>query len=64
MKNEKDWALSVAEKIVAKTKISAERSKDKVPFVTINGIFNDCSDGISWWTNGFYAGQLWQLYHA
>ena len=62
--NEKEWALSVAEKILAKTKISVARSKDKVPFVTINGIFNDCSDGISWWTNGFYAGQLWQLYHA
>ncbi|MBP3568453.1 MAG: glycoside hydrolase family 88 protein [Lachnospiraceae bacterium] len=62
--NEKEWALSIVEKIAAKTKISAERSKDKVPFVTVNGLFDDWSDRISWWTNGFYAGQLWQLYHA
>jgi unsaturated chondroitin disaccharide hydrolase len=64
MRSEKEWALSVAEKILTKTKISAARSKDKVPYVTVNGIFDDWSDRISWWTNGFYAGQLWQLYHA
>ena len=64
MMGEKEWALSVAEKILAKTKNSAERSKNKVPFVTVDGIFDDWTDRISWWTNGFYAGQLWQLYHA
>lgn len=62
--NEKEWALSVAEKILAKTKASAERSKDKVPYTTKNGVFDDWTDRISWWCNGFYGGQLWQLYHA
>ncbi len=61
---EKEWALSIAEKILKKTRVSAARSKDKVPYVTVNGLFDDWSDRISWWTNGFYAGQLWQLYHA
>lgn len=60
---EKEWALSIAEKIVKKTRVSAERSKDKVPFLTVNGLFDDWTERISWWTNGFYAGQLWQLYH-
>ena len=45
-------------------KMSAERSKDKVPYLTVNGIFDDWSDRIDWWTNGFYGGQLWQMYHA
>ena len=62
--DEKKWALTVAEKILAKTKISAERSKDKIPYITVDGRFDDCSNRISWWTNGFYGGQLWQLYHA
>lgn len=62
--NEKEWALAVAEQILAKTRVSAARSKQKVPYVTVNGLFDDCSGRISWWTNGFYAGQLWQLYHA
>ncbi|MBE5882841.1 MAG: glycosyl hydrolase family 88 [Lachnospiraceae bacterium] len=63
-RNEKDWANSVAEKIYAKSKASAERSKDKIPYLTVNGIFDDWSDRINWWTNGFYGGQMWQLYHA
>lgn len=62
--NEKEWAESIADKILEKTKISAARSKDKVPYTTKDGLFDDWSDRISWWTNGFYAGQLWQLYYA
>ena len=64
--NSKDsqWANETAEKIYKKMKKSAERSKNKIPYLTVNGIFDDCSDNISWWTNGFYGGQLWQLYNA
>lgn len=62
--NEKEWAASVAERILEKTKASVERNMDKVPYLTKNGSFDDWSDNISWWTNGFYAGQLWQMYNA
>lgn len=62
--NEKEWAASIADKILKKTKISEARSRNKVPYATRNGLFDDWSDRISWWTNGFYAGQLWQLYYA
>lgn len=58
------WAEMVADKIYKKMKMSVERSWDKIPYLTEKGIFDDWSDKISWWTNGFYAGQLWQLYHA
>lgn len=59
-----DWAGTIAEKIYAKVKMSVSRSGDKIPYLTEDGIFDDQSGQISWWTNGFYAGQLWQLYHA
>ena len=62
--NDHDWANAAAEKIHAKMKMSASRSADKIPYLTEDGIFDDQSGRISWWTNGFYAGQLWQLYHA
>lgn len=62
--NEKEWANAVAEKIWDKVKVTAERNKGKVPYTTVNGVFDDCSNRISWWTNGFFAGQLWQLYQA
>lgn len=58
------WAGKIADKIYEKVKMSVVRSKDKIPYLTEDGIFDDCSDRISWWTNGFYGGQLWQLYHA
>ncbi len=63
-KKDYDWAENVADKIYAKTKHSVKRSRDKIPYLTQDGIFDDWSDRIHWWTNGFYAGQLWQLYHA
>ena len=62
--NDKEWAGRVAEKIYGKMKESAKRSINKVPYLTVDGRFDDWSDRISWWTNGFYGGQLWQLYHA
>lgn len=61
---ELQWAKAVAEKIYNKVKITAERNQHKIPYTTENGIFDDWSDRISWWTNGFFAGQLWLLYHT
>ena len=61
---DREWAKAIAEKIYEKMKMSAVRSKDKVPYLTVNGMFDDWSDRIDWWTNGFYGGQLWQMYHA
>ncbi len=54
----------IAQKIYEKTSATALRNADKIPYSTINGRFDDQSDNISWWTNGFWAGQLWQLYGA
>ena len=62
--NDHEWANQTADKIYEKMKMSAKRSENKIPYLTVNGIFDDCSDNISWWTNGFYGGQLWQLYNT
>lgn len=61
-----NWAKEVAEKIKKKSLVVADRSRHKIPYTTENGLFNDCSEGgaICWWTNGFYGGMMWQLYHA
>ena len=62
---EKEWAQSVYEKICAKMLATAERSQHKIPYTAENGVFNDLSEtGPCWWTNGFWGGILWQLYHA
>ena len=67
MENAKLWAQEVAEKIKHKELKVAERNKNKIPYTTdADGKFDDRSDEahIGWWTNGFFGGTMWQLYHA
>lgn len=61
---EKEWAKQIAEKIRKKEQIVALRSDGKIPYTTVNGRFDDWTDRIGWWTNGFYAGQMWLLYYV
>lgn len=59
------WAENVSMKIKKKLEMVADRNKDKIPYTTRNKVFNDMSEeNICWWTNGFWGGMMWQLYHA
>ncbi|MFB5673440.1 glycoside hydrolase family 88 protein [Paenibacillus terreus] len=67
------WVDEVVDKITAKMDWVSEKSKNKIPYTTIAGEHDDRSlynpsnteaDGISWWTNGFWGGMMWQMYHA
>ena len=63
--DEQKWAAEAAEKIRHKMHLVAERNRHKIPYTTQDGVFDDCSgDKICWWTNGFWGGMMWQLYHA
>ncbi len=63
---DKEWAFEVAKKIHGKETEVVKRNFDKIPYTTEGGVFDDWSadDKICWWTNGFWAGMLWQLYDA
>lgn len=70
MELKQEWVKDAYEKILLKMEKVSERSKDKIPYTTINGVHDDKSDGgeyavwdgIDWWTNGSWAGILWQMY--
>lgn len=63
--DEKMWAKEVAEKIIKKERAVAQRSRGKIPYTTVNGVFDDWTQkDVCWWTNGFWGGMMWQLYHA
>ena len=59
-----------AEKIFEKleTKIHAEcmRLGERIPYIAEDGAYrNDMRDvKLSWWTNGFWPGILWQMYQC
>jgi len=59
------WAQDVSEKITHKMRIVAERNRHKIPYTTENGVFDDWTEkNICFWTNGFWGGMMWQMYHA
>jgi len=62
---ERKWISEVYEKILAKEEKVAQRNRNKIPYTTKDGVFDDRGKTeICWWTNGFLGGMMWQLYHA
>lgn len=70
--NDKMWLNEVIGKITAKMDWVSEKSRNKIPYTTINGTHDDRNfdnptdtetDEINWWTNGFWGGMLWLMHH-
>lgn len=66
-----DWLYTAKEEIIRKMYLVRERSKEKIPFTCVDGIHDNRLDpnvkwtqdnGVNWWTNGFFAGMMWQMY--
>ncbi len=73
--SDREWISRTTEQIFAKMEWVSEKNRDKIPYTTLeDGSWDDRSDqtpwgedwgmGRSWWTNGFWGGLMWQLYHA
>lgn len=55
--------LSLKKRCIEKIGKTAQRVKDGIPYTTECGVYDDWSDEkrVSWWTNSFWAGLLWEL---
>lgn len=61
----KQFINSVLKKLDKKLSVTAEKSRYKLPFTTINGVHDDRKEeDILWWTNGFWGGLMWLMYIA
>jgi len=65
---EKDrrWAEEMFGKLKIKLSAECARIGSNIPYIPRDGRYHDLDapDGIYWWTNGFWPGMLWQIYHA
>ncbi|WP_242550771.1 glycoside hydrolase family 88 protein [Enterococcus hulanensis] len=64
----KRWSEEIFEKIDQKLTVEAKRQGGKIPYIPDEqtGHYEDdlgTSDPV-WWTNGFWPGMMWQMYHA
>lgn len=71
--NENDnlWLESIIHKIIEKMNWVSEKNSDKIPYTTVDGTYDNragegefrIDDGKNWWTNGFFSGIMWLMYH-
>ena len=53
-KNDAEWVNSVWDKLDEKLKKVSIRSREKIPYTTVNGVHDNMVEkDITWWTNGF-----------
>lgn len=59
----KEWIDQTFAKLDKKLSKTAVKSRNKIPYTTVNGEHDDKSKtDISWWTNGFWGGLMWLMY--
>ena len=60
-----DFTEDVVEKLKAKMPLALQKAKglDFIPYTVRDGAWQPgpC-DGICWWTNGFWPGEMWEMY--
>ena len=62
---DRQWAAGIWDKLAVKLKEECLRVGPKMPYIPENGVYGDMAErNLVWWTNGFWAGILWQMYHA
>jgi len=61
----KQWIEETWQKLDEKLSLVAVKSRDKLPYTTVNGTHDDKSQtDPCWWTNGFWGGMMWLMYQA
>lgn len=56
------WAEDVLEKLVSKVEVECQTLAGGIPYIPENNRYEDVGKtDLSWWTNGFWGGILWQL---
>lgn len=61
----KQWIDETWAKVEKKLAKVAVKSRDKLPYTTVDGVHDNCNETRPcWWTNGFWGGMMWLMYLA
>lgn len=62
----RQWAEETYRKLKGKLAAERDRIGDKIPYIAEDGRYleDKAKTDIVWWTNGFWPGMMWQMYHA
>ena len=60
------WAEETYGKLCKKLSAECDRVGGKIPYIARDGVYDEdkADTDIVWWTNGFWPGICWQMYHA
>ena len=59
----KKWTEDIIEKLDKKMSVVGPEIEGKMPFISVNGKWNDRSkDAVFAWTNGFMGGIMWMMF--
>jgi len=63
---QRSWLNEVWDKLQAKMSAQCDRIGSRIPYAPEGGKYAEDKGetDIYWWTNGFWPGMLWQMYHA
>lgn len=59
------WAAGVWGRLEPKLNAECRRLGAAMPYIPVDGRYEELGErSLTWWTNGFYSGMMWQMYHA
>lgn len=62
-KNDNKWVDEAFNKVNEKLLASVPRTKGKLPYTAVNGVYDNLAETeVTWWTNGFWGGLMWFMY--